>query len=695
MKLCFFVFFLLIPFWAQSNTSIQITDSAKQKEIQEVTVVGQLSKMLSLPIVSVNSSTLQSFSFNTPADALQHQTGLSLTRDGIWATSINIRGFSQQRLLFLVDGDRIQTSTDISAALSTVDMNSLNKIEVIKGAGSVLYGTGAMGGIVNFVSERPIYTSTLQSNGKLVTEFNSANNLWANSANVQFTTKQWYLALNGSFRTAQNMQTPEGKLSNSQFNDASWSLKGGILYSPNQELLVNYQHVGGWDIGLPGGSAFPATASVRYKNVDRNQLSAEYIISKVNWNLREIRLKAYSQNFTRDVENVVNPTTIVLPTGINKTYGAKITTDWRFTDYHTVILGAEAWERNSETTRLKIITPSDTAYTVVGEQPNPDAKMFDIGAFAHYSWKIVPRKLILNTGLRLDYIQTANDSAFNPLFKYSVVNGIRKPDLSLVPTLLFESKVNDEISYAAHLDLLYYVTQNQELTFSFSNSYRAASIEERFKYIDLNSTLYVGNPALKPERGTFANASYKFSNQKLQFKVDVFANYLFDLIAEKAGTFLNRPAFIYTNVDKALFLGAELEANWFISKRLNVFTNASYTQAKDIETKIFLPLIPPMSGLISVNYQFVNKAKAEVSAKWAARQAEVASSETATNGHVTLNINAQSYKIELIKSYLQFFAGIDNILNTAYYNHLTSVRMGGKMYMEPGRNIYFKVKWGW
>jgi hemoglobin/transferrin/lactoferrin receptor protein len=695
MKYLIFTLFLLLTVEAFPNSLYEINDSTLQKEIQEITVLGKLSKSLSLPLVSVNSERLQSSSFFTPADALQHETGISLSRDGIWATSVNVRGLSEQRLLFLVDGDRIQTATDISAALSTVDMTSLNKIEVIKGASSVLYGSGAMGGIVNFVSERPAYSSTFRSTGKIGTEFNTANSLWANSANVQFTTKQWYLALTGSYRTAQNIETPQGKLLNSQFNDASWGLKGGILYTPNQELLVNYQHVGGWNIGLPGGSAFPATASVRYKTVDRNQLSAEYIISKVSWNLREIRLKAYSQNFSRDVENTLNPTTVVLPSSLNKTYGAKVTTDWRFTDYHTVILGAEAWERNSETSRLKIITPSDTAYSVLGEQPTPNAKMLDVGAFAHYSWKIVPRKLILNAGLRLDYIQTANDSAFNPLFKYTVIKGVKKLDTALVPTLLFESNVNEEISYAAHLDLLYYLTQHQVLAFSMSNSYRAASIEERFKYIDLGTSLHVGNPTLKPEHGTFANLSYKFSNQKIHLKFDVFGNYLFDLITEKSGNFLNRPAFIYTNVDKALFLGAELELNYLVTKGLSLYSNVSYTQAKDVVTKTYIPQIPPMSGLMSVNYQFANKMKAILSAKWAARQAEVAPTETSTNGHVIFNFNAQSAKIELIKSYFQLFAGIDNMLNTAYYNHLTTVRMGGKMYQEPGRNVYLKVKWGW
>ncbi|MFT3752255.1 MAG: TonB-dependent receptor plug domain-containing protein, partial [Paludibacter sp.] len=310
------------------------TDTVVNKQIKEVEVVAGLANIFTLPKVEVDKKTLDASSFFTPADALRRETGISIIRDAPWATSLNVRGLSEQRLIVMSDGDRIQTATDHSAALSVVDLNSLEKIEVVKGASSVLYGTGAMGGVVNFVPERPTYTSVFKTKGRIGTEFNTVNSGWANSANVQFTTNKWYLALNGSFRTAQNIHTPDGILPNSQFHDASWGLRGGILYSENQEVLVNYQHVGGWDIGLPGGRSFPATAAARYTGIERNQLSGEYIVTKINPNLREVRFKAYTQNISRDVElKPADPSVVILPGSKNETSGAKLTSDWRFTDY--------------------------------------------------------------------------------------------------------------------------------------------------------------------------------------------------------------------------------------------------------------------------------------------------------------------------------------------------------------------------
>ena len=151
-KITLSIFFISISF-AQLFASLLLPDSIKSKEISEITIFGGFPKMLALPMVVVDAASLQSASICTPADILQRETGISLSRDGIWATSVNLRGFSEQRLLLMVDGDRIQTATDIAGTLSTIDVNSLNKIEVIKGASSVLYGTGAMGGVVNFVSD--------------------------------------------------------------------------------------------------------------------------------------------------------------------------------------------------------------------------------------------------------------------------------------------------------------------------------------------------------------------------------------------------------------------------------------------------------------------------------------------------------------------------------------------------------------
>jgi hemoglobin/transferrin/lactoferrin receptor protein len=688
---------------AQAVRSETHSDTVRLKEIKEVTIYSTLYKKLALPMVVVEKKDLEVASFFSAADQLQRETGISIARDGIWATSVNIRGLSEQRLLFMVDGDRIQSATDIAGSLSTVDMSSLEIIEVIKGASSVLYGTGAMGGVVNFVTERPAYSKRFLTNGKIGTEFNTVNNLWGNNANIQFTNSNWYLSLNGSFRTAQDIQTPEGILPNSNFNDASWGLKAGVKYTPNQEFRVNYQHVGAWDVGMPGGRAFPATASARFVGIERNQLSGEYIISDLNFNLREINIKAYTQNISRDVELKPAPSIFLFPGSVNVTSGAKVTSDWRFTDYHNLTLGAEAWKRDAETYRLKVERKADSTKIVTGDQPTPRAEMFDLGIFALYSYKAIPRKLIFNAGIRLDYIRTKNDSSFNQVLQYKITSSGAKEFVQNLPqSLLFESGVKPELSYAAHVDVVYNPSINHQLALSIANSYRAASIEERFKYIVLAGPKHVGNPNLRPEKGTFSNLNYTINNNRFHLKTDVFVNYLVDLITEISAPFsylnengdnITEQAFVNTNINNALFVGAELEAKWYIDNHISVLANASYTRARDLDTQTFLPQIPPLHGFTSVNYLSDYQFDVSFSALWAARQSEIATTEMPTAGSIIFNFDIHSAKIDLNRSFLQLYAGVNNILNTAYFNHLSSTR--GVIKLEPGRNIYAKVKWGW
>ena len=698
-----FTFALGVIFSAQFVFAAVSGDSIRNKEIEEVTVFGGLSKFFSLPMVVVDKKTIEASSFFSPADALRRETGISLVRDAVWATSLNVRGLSEQRLIVMADGDRIQTATDHSAALSVFDMNTIEKIEVIKGASSVLYGTGAMGGVVNFVTQRPTYTSTPQTNGNVETGFNTANNLWTNGINLQFSTNQWYLGLNGSFRTAGNIRTPGGTLPNSQFHDASWGLRGGIMYSPNQEVLVNYQHFTGWDIGLPGGRSFPTTAAARYKGVDRDQLSGEYILSDISPELKKVSFKLYTQSITRDVElKPADHTVTMFPSSNNITSGVKLSSDWKFTDFHNLILGAEGWQRNAYTSRLTIKQTSDSTSIGTGDQPTPKVHMLDLGAFAHYSWKIIPGRWTLNAGLRLDYIRTSNDSAFSPLYQYKSSGDKISYVKNLARRVTFASSVHQDIAYAAHVDVVYNPAFGQQLALSLANSYRAASIEERFKLIELSGPKHVGNPDLKPEKGMFSDLNYTFSASRFRLKADVYANYLNDLITERYGTYTyinasgnstTEQAYVNVNVSKALFLGAELEGKWKINDLFSLLANASYTRARDIDANDFLPQIPPMSGYASFDYQSKKQLGASFSALWAVRQNENAADETATAGHIVYNMNVHSGNIVLNESQLQLFAGVDNILDTAYMDHLSTTR--GVLKLEPGRNIYLKARLAW
>lgn len=661
-----------------------LTDSVKLNELK---VYSLATNNLTLPYIAVDNKTIEIKNFNTPADALQAETGMWVARDGVWASSINVRGLSEQRLLFLVDKDRLQSATDIAGVLSTVDMSAIEKIEVIKGSGSVIYGTGAMGGVVNFVSKRPTYSDDYITSGKISTGFSTVNNLWRNTLNINFTNKTWYIALNGSYRTAKDAQTPTGILQNSQFNDASWGLKGGMKYGDTQELLVNYNHFEAWDVGIPGGNAFSTNATVRYASIKRNQLSGEYLFKEISSFIKELRIKAYTQNISCDVENKPNATNLILPASLNTTSGISATAELYFNDYNTITAGLESWVRNSETNRMKIQLGQDT--TVITENPTPRAQMLDVGLFSVYKKVIDPRHLNMNFGARLDYIRTLNDTSFNRLKYYKIADGVQTA-IPFTKTSIFDANVNHNISYALHIDLNYSPISKHKFSLQFANAYRVASIEERFKYIDLGNGVRLGDPNLKPEKGLFSNLSYTLTENKLLMKLDFFGNFLYDLITE---TKTSPTTYQNVNIDQAFLTGAEFELNWLINKSFKFNTNGSFVYARNVKEKTFLPQIPPAHGLVSLSYFGNKKLETTLSVFWTAAQRNIAPTETVTNGYILLNYDIHSTPLKYRNSYFQIFAGVDNILDKAYKNHLFSNR--GLDFYEPGRNFFAKLKWSW
>ncbi|HQF41735.1 MAG TPA: TonB-dependent receptor, partial [Ignavibacteriaceae bacterium] len=207
----------------------------------------------------IESKPLQSF-----ADIVKDQPGVSLLRDGVWGTEISIRGLNRENIVTLIDGSRILTATDIAARLSMINLNDIDRIEIIKGASSSIYGSGATGGIINIITKSPSFYNTFSLNGNITTQYNSVNNLSALSGILYSGGSFWASKFSGSYRKANNIQTPQGELKNSQFEDYSFTGSLNVLPIANHKVSIDYQLFRANDVGIPGSSVFPANADVRY-----------------------------------------------------------------------------------------------------------------------------------------------------------------------------------------------------------------------------------------------------------------------------------------------------------------------------------------------------------------------------------------------------------------------------------------------
>lgn len=666
-------------------------------------------KSVTVPMVLVTSHEIERNPAITVPDMLRNEPGISLVRDGIWATSISIRGLSDQRIITLVDGNRLETATDVAGGLAMIDLGDVERIEVIKGAGSTLYGSGGLGGAVNIITKGGYFSDAPYFNGNASTGYESVNSQFNQSLMLRAGSANWYLKVGGMFRNAGNTMTPDGILPNSQYHDNNLSATLGIKLSEKRDFRLDLQQFTARDVGIPGGRSFPASATAIYPVEKRQMLSANYTIKNIGDNLDKISIKYYIQYILRDVDLKPSSTVDIQPIGKHLTNGFQVQSDWKFGARHNFIAGFEMWQRNLETSREKTVTTPVTDsignvvgqnVTVRGEVPIPTSTFTDFGFYFQDAWSLVPEKLSLTLGTRIDFINVTNQQALDPI--YLIVNGVRN-DNPANQRITFNAANKNAISWSASAGLLYSLNSNMNLTLDLARSFRAPSLEERFKYIDLGALVHIGDPNLKPEDGYFGDLGLKIFTDHLYANVDVYINRLNNEIMEKPGIFTysytdkpnqtdTLPAYILTNVDKSLLYGFDTRVEGKFG-HFRAYTKLGFVRGLDLLAKENLPLIPPFNGEAGIGYDLPGKLGVLFSTFGAIKQEKAAPAESQTPGYMAYNLQMNSAMINLKVVRLQFFAGIDNMFDSNYMLFLSSNR--GIVKSEPGRNVYVRMNVRW
>ena len=665
-----------------------------------------------LPLAVITNKEIQEYQPQTVADILAQKPGLALQRDGIWATSISLRGIRGADLITLVDGNRIETATDLDGALSLFDLDNIKQVEVIKNASSVLYGTGALGGIINIITEGNNYTDDFEINGKVSSGVNSVNKGFMNSASLDFSNRTWSLNVSGNYRTAGNTNTPTGELSNSGYNDDYFSCSFGWYINDNNKLKVSYQNFKGWDIGIPGGAdLFPTNALVKYSFIKRDLINVEYSIKNLIEPLKELTVKFYNQNIYRFVDNIPNQTKVIqsnngqptqiitvdkiTPNARHYVTGLQLQSNWLF-GKNLLLAGIDAWQRNLDSRRERVINHSQqdtqagnisqvfTEY--IGEKPLPNSSFRSIGVYAQDEFPFLSDKLKITLGARGDQILVKNDSVSNPVYYYTIPAGQENPP----QTVLNWSKMEEtDYSWSTNFNILYNAAENIDLTFSYSHSFRSASLEERYKYIDLGSIIRLGNPELKPEKGNYLDAGIKYLTPQINIYWNVFFNFINDQIIETPGTFEGRNALLSVNAGKSRLYGFDGSGEFHISDNSLLNVSAAYVQGEDISNNTNLPEIAPLNGRLSYRYNFPELLSFELSANIFSSQNNIAPGELTTPGYIYYNFYMNSPIIQVLNSEIKLYAGCENVTNKSYRNHLSTNR--GFIVSEPGRNFFVKL----
>jgi outer membrane receptor protein involved in Fe transport len=628
--------------------------------------------LLTEELVHQNASTL--------SEILKNKPGLSLVRDGAWETSISIRGMSRSNIVTLIDNTRIETANDIGGALSLFNIHDLERVETIRSSGGAVYGTGALGGVVQMLSKRSPFTDAFQLSGEINSGFSSVNNCASQHASISASSERYSARFSSGYRHAGNTSTPDGTIPQTQFTDFNINGSLGIKTYDHQHLHLSYQRSQAENTGISGGTPISPAAVAKYKLMNRELFGAEYTLPNFSTVFSSIQVRLSQQNIVRNVEIIQTPTLTLTPNAIHSTTSAQIESKINLAQSNILSAGIDVWERTLLSKR-EIINSANN--TVTGERPVPHARFRSAGLFAQNEWSVIPDNLVLSFGARYDWIVISNDETFNP--EYIITGGV----INFAPAqqkILWRSGRAQNESWSANTGIHFSIHPKIDLSFLVSTAFRSPSLEERFQYLTLGDRIHLGNPGLKPEQSGSINAGIRWHTEASAIRTDVFFQQLTNLVSDVSGIFEGNPVFIKQNITNARIYGWEVSGDHALTKQYALSVTASYVRGEDWSNHKNLPAISPLHGSVTLTALYEHIGTVSAASSFSTSQQRIASGESATASYVISDIDFVSIPLLIDKVAIVIRGGVNNIFHQRYRNHLSTIR--GAINLEPGRNFF-------
>ena len=225
---------------------------------------------------------------------------------------------------------------------------------------------------------------------------------------------------------------------------------------------------------------------------------------------------------------------------------------------------------------------------------------------------------------------------------------------------------------------------------------RLPTLSEQFGFYLFNAHDaydYIGNPEIKTEKSfnLFGNLSY--TKPTVKFSTEIRYNhindYILGLVAPdyEALNLYASGTKKYENIDFARIYSTHFQFFWKPLAAVEVFNNLKYTWGETYEN-VPLPLIPPLKNLFTIHLEKGNyQLQLENETSAAQNRINTNYGETETPGFTLFHLRT-GYKIRTEKSYISLNAGVENLFNRAYSEHLD---WGD--YNRPGRNFYFMISY--
>ena len=316
-----------------SAETVKVTAARVEQEIQEVPM--SLSVVTEDDVKHANAKTI--------SDLLQDIPGVQVTNAGSQGLKrISIRGEDTFRTLVMIDGQKISEQKSMDGSPILIDPAAIERIEVIKGPASVLYGSDAIGGAINIITKKG-GKKAFEADASVA--WNGAGHGWSESLMLSGSANRFHYRLSGNYQSQEDLDTPEGRLPHTAFRTKSAG--AALSYDITDNVTAGIQ-ADLFDSHLRSGS-ITYDADDFYVDIPqwkREKVGVFVDARNINDTLTRVRWDAYWQKTQKQMVNHVNSdadsSQVLQHSQANNrltTLGTSLQMDWQLGDHHYLVTG--------------------------------------------------------------------------------------------------------------------------------------------------------------------------------------------------------------------------------------------------------------------------------------------------------------------------------------------------------------------
>jgi len=622
----------------------------RQKEDVVVTALRYPEPVMNVPAAGsvVQAATLAETRPVNITDGLRSVPGVAALGSGGFSLVPSVRGLARRRILFLIDGARLESDRRTGPNASFVSPEDIERIEVLRSPSSVFYGSDAVGGVIHMMTKRPRLDDAFY--GRVSTLFGTASDEKGVGLIVGGGGESTAFQLSLQALDAGDYRMPGGaEVLQSHFTQGSLVAKVSHR-TEKREIDVSFLAARGTDIGKPNSNA--ALKPTWYPRENQN-------LFQLRWTERgigggEIMAHAFvNPNFLETRTDTFDPYKVQESFGRTESteFGFQVSYGKKFGDVLRLQGGLDYFGRTGARA-YNSYTSFDEAGTVtelMEESPFLGGRRLDLGFFVSADYTGVSNLDVL-AGARCDVLSMR-------AVPYGETQAVTTEDGKTTGFLALSYRLSDRVAIFANV----------------ARAYRLPSLSERFYTGISGRGFIIGQPDLVPETSTNCDAGVKFLGRRLFAGFYAFSYGIRDMIERYR---VDPTTYTYGNIEEGRVKGLEFELEYFLRPGWKVFGSMFTIRGRSLVTGTPLNDIPPLrvaAGTRVWRGRFWTQLEAAVLfAKDNPGPAEIA-----IPGCSIIDLRA-GYAWRAF----DFFAVLANVLNQEYVSRPDSEAM-----IEPGRNL--------